>query len=281
MPSNISPPSFRLPRMSNQQFDEVERLAHAKNIKLSICPTCGSKRIEVEPDSGIYVWPESTYRLDGKDYPCDCERQIELARHYLLANIPNDYWTLSEDEYFGDPDALAKVQVYLERWPDMFSHGIGMEFYSPTMGTGKTMLATMIAKHLVKSGERVYFTPFRQTVGVFEMPYEARQAIETLLRHVPVLVLDEVVRSSSDAQRAFYAEKLEDLIRYRTSGNAVTIITTNLTSEELNDQYPRAFSLLAASAQQVFVNGEDARRAGEVSMLKLELVMNKESRPIS
>lgn len=267
--------------MSNQQYDEVEEIARQKSINLGVCPTCGSRREEVEPNSGVYVWPDSTYKLDGESFPCHCEDQVNLQRHYLLANLPRDYWTLSVEDFFGDKAALAKVLEYLDKWENMFRHGIGMQFYSPTMGTGKTMLSTIIAKDLIKRGESVYFIPFRDTVRVYEMPYEERKEMVARLRQTPVLVLDEVGLTLSDAQRAFFGTELEDLIRFRTSGNSVTIVTTNLTPEELDKQYPRTFSLLAATTQLVSVSGEDQRRAGEIDFFNMELALNGEAKPIS
>lgn len=267
--------------MSNKQFDEVEELARQMSISLNRCPTCGSRREEVEANSGVYVWPESTYKLDGHEYPCPCEDQVNLQRHYLLANLPKDYWTLSVEDFYGDPDALAKAQEYLEHWDNMQQHGIGIQFYSPTLGTGKTMLATLIGKDLVKRGESVYFVPFRDTIKVYQMPYEERKEMVTRLRQTPVLILDEVGLSISDAQRALFGTELEDLIRFRTSGNSVTIVTTNLTPEELDREYPRTFSLLAATTQQVYVSGEDFRRAGEAEFFNLALALNGEAKPIS
>jgi DNA replication protein DnaC len=274
-------PSLALPRLTNSQFDEVGQVAKDKNINLNICPTCGAKPIEVEDDSGIYVWAESTYKLNGIEHACHCIEQVDLQRHYLLANIPRTYWTLSPAEFFGDQMALAKSVQYLERWFDMKRNGIGIEFHSPTMGTGKTMLACLIAKALVRESEQVYFTQFRDIMRLYEVPYEKRDVAVRRLRHIPVLVLDEVGATISDAQRAFFAGELEDLIRYRTSGNGVTIMTTNLTPEKLDAEYPRTFSLLSASTIRVFVSGEDMRRAGEVDFLRTELALNGEAVPVS
>jgi DNA replication protein DnaC len=277
--SNVS--SLSLPRLSNNQYDEVEQLAIDKNINLNICPTCGAKPIEVEDNSGIYVWGPSTYKLNSEEHECHCEEQTNLQRHYLLANIPKTYWTLSKQDFFGDLTALDKAELYLQRWEDMKRNGIGIEFHSPTMGTGKTMLACLIGKKLVCESERVYFTQFRDIMRLYEMPYEKRDEATRRLRHIPVLVLDEVGATISDAQRAFFAGELEDLIRYRTSGNGVTIMTTNLTPQQLDTEYPRTFSLLSASTIRVPVSGEDVRRAGEVDFLRTELALNGEAVPIA
>lgn len=264
--------------MLNKQFEEVEELAADKNINLRICPTCRQPKIEVAP--GIWEWEASTYRLYGEEHECECKWQDTLRRHYLLAGIPSDYWTLSDEDFFGDKSALQEMQQYLQAWTDWKWHGIGLEFYSPIQGTGKTMLATLIAKDLIQRGERVHFTSFRDAIRLYDMPYEAREERTRLLRHTPVLILDEVGLSISAQQGAFFATELEDLVRFRTSGNGVTLITTNLAPDQLDHEYPRTFSLLAAKQRRIKVNGADARRSGDVDLVRMELIANKEARPI-
>lgn len=249
------------------------------NINLSLCPTCRSHKIEVAP--GVWTWPENaTYKLYDEVHYCDCAWQENLQRHYLLAGIPRNYWTLSRDDFFGDPNALAEVEGYLASWDNAKWHGLGLKLYSPTLGTGKTMLATIVARTLIKRGERVYFVPFRDTLRIYDMPFEQRDPLVRRLRNTPVLVLDEVTAGISEAQQAFFAIELEDLIRFRTSGNSVTIITTNLTPEQLEDHYPRTFSLLAPKVKHVGVKGMDARKSGDVDLMNQELILNGEVRPI-
>jgi DNA replication protein DnaC len=158
--------------------------------------------------------------------------------------------------------------------------GHGLRFYSKRQGTGKTMLSCIAAKALVQSGERVFFSSFRDAVRLYDLPYEIREEKIERLRNSPVLVLDEVGLSISDAQRAYYATELEDLIRFRTSGSAVTILTTNLTPDELNEEYPRCFSLLEAKQTSIHVKGTDSRLSGEKMLVDLELTKNGEARPI-
>jgi DNA replication protein DnaC len=264
--------------MTNSQYEYVVQQARERNIDLDTCPTCRQHREEIGP--GVWVWEESTYRLYGETLPCGCESQDALRRHYLLAGIPKSYWTLGVDDFWGDPVALEATQDYLSNWVDHKWIGMGMEFYSPRMGVGKTMLATIIAKSLIIGGEKVYFTSFRDAVRLYDLPYEAREAKVARLRNTPVLILDEVGLSMSDAQRAYYATELEDLIRFRTSGSSVTIMTTNLTPDQLNDEYPRCFSLLEAKQCRVCVNGSDARVDGAKKMVDIELIRNHEARPL-
>lgn len=264
--------------MTNRQFDEVERLIKASPTKSDECPTCGAKAVEVAP--GVTEWSaSSTYHYLGEDHPCDCEEQEALFRHYLLARIPQEYMNLGLDNYYGDEDALAAAKAYLEKWPNFRKHGMGMGFYSKAQGTGKTFLACYLARELVKLGESVCYVYFRNVVSTYELPYEARKDEEDRLRDCTVLILDEVARPVSEAQRVLFGEKFEELIRHRSNYNKVTILTTNLTPPELDDIYPRTYSLLAAKEQSIKVAGNDARKEGVWSVNK-ELVENGEVRPI-
>ena len=226
------------------------------------------------------LWPtDSTYHYDDNDHPCNCQEQETLFRHYLLARIPQEYMRLGVDTYWGDEDAMAEALAYLENWDKLRRYGLGMGFYSKTQGTGKTFLAMMIARELVKRGETVHCIFFRRMTEVFELPYAERKDEEDRLRDCTVLILDEVARPISEPQRALYAEKFETLIRHRSNYNKVTILTTNLEPEELDDIYPRTYSLLAAKEQSVYVNGIDARKEN-LHDLNKELALNGEVRPL-
>ena len=274
----MSSMQISLPRMTNKQFDYVEDQARKRHISFKVCPTCGSKQVEISP--GIWDWPEdATYRYYGQEYFCNCAKQIELLRHYILADIPKDYWTLSDSEtdYWGDLDALKEVRDYFENWDGYKRLGIGLQIYSPLMGVGKTMLASLLAKWVLQRGESVEFISFRQAINVYQ---DSDKDKEERLYNSPVLIIDEVQSGISDAQRVFMASRLEDLLRFRTSGNSVTIITTNLTLDELEDCFPRCFSLLSSKQIMIHVKGEDVRVNGDKKMLDFELARNHEARPI-
>ncbi len=249
----------------------------SSSVKPGECPTCGTK---AKREAETLVWPtNSTYHYLGQDYPCNCQEQETLFRHYLLARIPQEYMNLGEDIWVGDPDAMAAAQEYIHNWTKLRRYGLGMGFYSKTQGTGKTFLAMMIARELVKQGETVHCIFFRRMTEVFGLPYDERKDEEDRLRDCTVLILDEVVSPISESQHAFYAEKFETLIRHRSNYNKVTILTTNLTPEELDDIYPRTYSLLAAKEQSILVNGTDVRKEN-LNDTNKELALNSEARPI-
>lgn len=160
----------------------------------------------------------------------------------------------------------------------MRAAGIGIELTSKRLGTGKTFCATYVGKELVKLGERVYFTPFKSVLSAYEK--EHLNGIESYMRDSTVLILDELIPPWTEAQKHFFAERFEDLIRHRTNFNLPTIMTTNLTEEELEHTYPRPYSLLQAKQTRMVIEGEDFR-LGNIGLENIELAMNGEVRPIT
>jgi DNA replication protein DnaC len=269
----------QLRRLLNAEYDEAARMARLTGIPLSQCPTCLSK--ELTDADGTYIGRiNGTYRLDGKTYDCDCERQIALRKHYMLAGIGDQYMRLDWHKDYRDEEVKDAVQAYLDAWPQLKLQGMGIEFASPKLGVGKTFAATHMGKELVKLGERVYFLPFYKMVGVYGLPVEERRPIEQRLTECSVLVLDEVIAPNSEAQSHLFAGKFEELIRDRTNFNRVTIMTTNLAPEKLHEIYPRTYSLLEAKQYRVIMDGEDARQ-GVVKERNLKQANLGEVRPIT
>lgn len=187
---------------------------------------------------------------------------------------------LNADDFWGDKEAWDEVQKYLTKWCDYKHHGMGLGFYSKSQGTGKTFLATYLARELVKRGESVFYINFRNIMAIYKVPDDQRIREESLIRDTTVLVLDEVTDSISGAQHDLFAEKFEELVRHRTNYGRITIINTNLLPEQLDAEYPRTYSLLSAKETHVKVNGKDARRHDGIWDLNKELIENGERKAI-
>lgn len=265
-------------RLTNSEYDDAERIALLSGIPLSQCPTCLAKEEQVAP--GVYGFENGTYHFRGVEVQCDCQRQMRLRKHYLLANIGDQYMRLDWRDYTGDESVKDAVELFLDRWTGFKLNGMGIEFASPNLGVGKTFAATHVGKELIKKGERVYFKPFLEIISLYEKDPDYRHREEDRLRDTTVLILDEVVPPITTAQGHLFASKFEELIRHRQNFNRVTIMTTNLTPEKLNGAYPRTYSLLEAKQMRVEMHGQDARQ-GKIAMENIELVANGEVRPIT
>lgn len=260
--------------LKNSELPEVEARAKLSGIPLDTCPTCKS----VETYDADIGWhrDQGTYRLHGSVYPCDCDRQIELRKHYLLANIPEQYQRLNWNDYDGSERAQEAVSLYLSKWEGFRANGMGIEVTGP-QGTGKSFAVTHIGKELIKRGEKVFFIAFLDLIAAIKTD----EALIDKAMNVPVLILDELSKIyQSDAQLAFFSEKLEQLIRHRTNWNLITLMTTNLTEDELHEYYPRVYSLLEAKQIRIEIDGNDARMS-KIGNENLELSIHNEIRPIS
>jgi len=205
---------------------------------------------------------------------------MQLRKHYLLANIGDQYMRLDWRDYDGAQSVRDSVDLYLDKWTGFKLNGMGVEFASPNLGVGKTFAATYVGKELIKRGELVYFKPFLEIISLYEKDPDYRHREEDRLRDTTVLILDEVVPPVSTAQGQLFATKFEELIRHRQNFNRVTIMTTNLTPEKLRETYSRTYSLLEAKQMRIEMVGQDARM-GKIAMENIELVANGEVRPIT
>lgn len=259
--------------MTNLQYEKVEKLARQK-LKPNECPTCHSQLEEAEP--GVEFRKNGTYKLHDQEYSCDCETQISLYRHYLLAGIGEQYMRLDWSEFTGSESAKEAVSAFINNWDGFKQHGLGIEFSSPKLGVGKTFAATYIGRTLIKDGEQVLFVPFLDVIGGYNR-HDAEE-FDDRLRSTTWLILDEVVPPWSTPQGHLFASSFEALVRHRQNHNLPIIMTTNLTSDDLQEHYPRTYSLLAAKQWRVEMGGDDYRH--KIDLENLELAINKEVRPI-
>lgn len=238
-------------------------MARMLNIPLGECPTCAA---------GIF-----SFR--GREIECDCELQMLLRKHYLLANIGDQYMRLNWEDYKRSNEVKEHVTGYLDSWESAKRNGTGIEFRGP-LGVGKTMAATHVGKELIKRGERVFFLPFLEVIALYTREDETRQELECRLKESTVLILDEIVPPFYEGQKHLFASEFERLIRHRTNFNLTTVTTTNLSGQKLDEHYPKSYSLLAAKQIPIEMGGEDFRRS-VIALENLEIAAANEVRPIT
>lgn len=267
---------MKLRRLSDEEYDRIEQLAEAGGKSLDKCPTCGAGKVEIAPS--VYGWINGTYRFRDQEFVCACDEQRSLYRHYLAANIGDQYQRLNWNDYDGSEKTREAVSDYLDHYESAKMNGMGIEFSGTALGTGKTFAATHICKELIKRGERVYFIPFLTMISLFTDT--KNKELEKHLMEVTYLCLDEIVPGDSGPQSNLFARRFEELIRHRTNFNLPVISTTNMPVDKLFKYYPRTYSLLEAKQIKIEVTGQDARMAW-VGNENLEIVAKNEVRPIT
>lgn len=266
---------MRLRRLQDREYDEAETRAEEAGVSLEVCPTCDSR--PESADANHWGRQNGQFRYRGELFNCNCDEQIALRKHYLVANIGEQYMRLDWNDYDGPDSIKNDVALYLEKWQDFKKSGMGMEFFSKQLGTGKTFAATHVAKTLIKRKQKVYFIPFIEMVAAYES--SAAEALEARMRNTTYLVLDEILPPISEKQHNFYATRLEALLRHRTNYNLPTITTTNLNEQEMLSVYPRIYSLLAPKQWRIEMTGPD-KRISRIAKENVELAINGEIRPI-
>lgn len=256
-------------RLTDQQLSEAEERARLSGTPLSQCPTCLAHLVDGEIES-------KTYKLDGVEHPCDCREQIRLRTAYFYANVPTTYQTLTWEDYEGPEEVKEAVEAYLAKWDSFKSHGIGIAFLSRNLGNGKTMCSLQIGRELIKRGETVFFLPHNQLSRALR--YNDENLIEKM-NTATVLILDDIQAPPHDKLEQIFADNLEDVVRNRTNYNGVTLLSSNLSLDELKSYYPRVWSVLSPKVMIQRMNGGDARQSF-VGERAINRALNEERAPI-
>lgn len=230
---------------------------------------------------------ERSYKYLGETYSCDDDAYghiiMRLVQLYYLHNIPLQYQQLVWEEWPTDTEwqknAQDQILEYINLFPRYSLNGVGLTFYSKGTATGKTWGATSVLKELVKRGYDGWFAPWYRVKSYYEDVNN--RYLVSRVQDAQLLVLDDVTPPWTEKQKNFFADKLEELLRPRTDANLPTIITTNLLPNEMEQYYPRIFSLMSAKNHEIELDGADARLDAFVMRRNAEIEANDEALPIT
>jgi hypothetical protein len=217
------------------------------------------------------------------EYDCDCTEQWLLHLWLLNAGIGIAYQRLGLDDVTAiSESAQAEVWAYLD--PDALPHnlalGRGLMLWSPDRGTGKSLMAVLALKAVLAAGYDGYFTTFTDMLDNYQSSWRdeaQRKWFDRRVRNVAFLVIDDIGREHRSAQ---VTESMFDaVVRARNAAALPTIITTNLTPEEVQQGYGHnVLSLLSGSLHHVEVKGKDYRERYREELA--QDVRDKVSRPV-
>jgi DNA replication protein DnaC len=229
------------------------------------CPTCATTK--------SYVW-------QGETFPCDCDGQRHLYKHYLNAGIGVLYQRLTWDDYQGDEDAGTIAQQYRDGHLVFVNRGLGLLFLGP-FGTGKTMIANLLLKDLVKLGYRCFGTTFASMISMFTSGWkslEEQQLFEQQIKNSQILLLDDVGKEFK-TKTNLAESTFDDVLRTRIQAGRPTFMTTNMNQADMQEGYGSAvLSLLQeVSITHTFAGNDFRQKARDRS---LEESLGGEIRPI-
>ena len=189
------------------------------------------------------------------------ERQLEVQklRRMGFPESEMDKWTFDIDD--GTNPAITKVAMnFVKNFAEMKKRKKGLLFYG-SVGTGKTFTAACIVNALIDRGIPCLMTNFPRLVNTIQGMYDGKQQYIDGLNKFDLLVLDDL---AAERDTDYMNEIVQNIIDCRYRAGLPTIITTNLTADELKHptdiRKQRTYSRLLEMTIPIEVNGKDRRK---------------------
>lgn len=206
---------------------------------------------------------------DGRKTKCHCFRQQEISILYAQSHIQDaiereNFSTLSYAFYQGED--LRRFQAAVDiskRFVQDFGGSVQNLFFYGTVGTGKSFLSGCIAGELLQRGNAVlYFS----SAGLFDalaryaFDGRSKDSLHDLCEDLygcDLLIVDDL---GTEITNSFVTSQLFSCLNERYLRKRSTLISTNLSLEELRDRYSdRIFSRVTSSFTLCKLTGPDIR----------------------
>lgn len=200
---------------------------------------------------------------------CHCFRQQEISLLYEQSNIQEmiqkeNFSTLSYEYYQGED--LIRFQNAVSVSKDFvagFKNHYQNLFFYGTVGTGKSFLSGCIAGELLSQSHSViYFSAnsLFETLSRYSFDIKSKDSLYNFykdLYNCDLVIIDDL---GTEVTNAFVTSQLFGLLNERHMRQKSTIISTNLSLEELRDRYSdRVFSRITSNYSICKLTGQDIR----------------------
>ncbi len=205
----------------------------------------------------------------GTKSKCRCFRQQEIRILYAQSNIQNmiereNFSTLSYAYYQDDDLRRFEAAVNLSRkFVQNFKKDYQNLFFYGTVGTGKSFLSGCIAGELLQSGHSViYFSAsgLFDTLARYSFDRKEKEALADFyddFYSCDLLIIDDL---GTEITNSFVTSQLFSCLNERHLRNRSTLVSTNLSLEELRDRYSdRIFSRITSGFTLCKLTGPDIR----------------------
>jgi DNA replication protein DnaC len=225
------------------------------------CITC---HFEAKADRArMFPWWNSS-RSDIVQWECNCTAQWIIHRYLLNNGIGKSYQRLGWIDATDVPDATQlEAMTYLDHSGAYAERGMNLILHSPDPGTGKTMMLMLIAKGLMQRHHDVFVAQMNSIVEMYTSGWRDKadkDHFERRIMNCGVLCIDDLGKETGEKGVDFIDRLLDRVIRHRTAASTPTLVTTNLTPEQLDTGYNQyVASLLTETCVFVETSGLDWR----------------------
>ena len=174
-------------------------------------------------------------------------------------NFSLDYYKDSPEVYERMKNNLHCAKEYVRR----FSERPSQLLLIGKTGTGKTHITTAIAREIISQGYDVIYDSVQNIISDFESDkfrsgYGAYESKSEKYSECDLLIIDDL---GTEFTNQFTVSCLYNLLNTRQNKGLATVISTNLSYEELERKYEdRIFSRIVGSGSRILVfSGRDRR----------------------
>jgi len=199
------------------------------------------------------------------DCRCRAQRMSRARSRSLSGVIPRKYRGVSFDRppvtEIAAPVTMA-VKRYVGRIDEQLDAGRGLWFVG-SVGTGKTTLAMLVARHAIEAGRSVAIYSLPRLLAQIRTTFDddaSNSYVELLdrLTAVDLLQIDDV---GAEKTSPWVLEQLYAIVNARYEDERSIVITTNLERDALAEQInERTVSRLEEMCEVLPLFGADARR---------------------
>lgn len=200
---------------------------------------------------------------------CHCFKQQMISLLYEQSNIEEMLKTENFNnlslEYYQGEDLLRfqAAERVCHEFIENFNSDYQNLFFYGTVGTGKSFLSSCIAKELIERGCCViYFSSASlfEKLSQITFNYRAKDELSVFYEDIyncDLVIIDDL---GTELTNAFVASQLFSFLNERHLRKKSTLISTNLSLEELRDRYSdRIFSRITSNYGIYKITGPDIR----------------------
>lgn len=223
----------------NQSLEQLAGFPETMEKPVYQCEKC--------QDTGLVI-------IDGIAKICPCQKKVVLAQKKQASNMTPklaektfenfslryypvyQYSELHQKNYqqLAEAALLACKHFVSDVKADRYREGLILE---GSIGSGKTHLAAAIANELLDAGKTVLFLVVPEFLDEIRSSYQdssdgSEGALMQKAKNVPVLILDDL---GAHTYTSWTQSKIFTLLNHRLNYNLPTVITTNLSVEEIGE----------------------------------------------
>lgn len=213
------------------------------------------------------------YEENGKTVMCGCLKNllVSVACEELNKTAPlslSTFDTFNLNYYSEDKDTngvspyfvMSKVFEYCVKYAHDFSLNSGNILMKGNTGLGKTHLSLAIANEVIRKGFGVIYVSAPSLLQRIEKNYfsnDKNDDIEELINECDLLIIDDL---GTEFHTQFSSSQLYNIFNSRILSNKPVIINTNLTPNQMKDDYSERFvSRVFGNSQVLDFLGDDIR----------------------